>query len=124
LQFIKNELINKLVKINDINYIGSIVDVSSPDSLRSLSFDLKNLKDNMFITLATIIDGKPYISLYISENLVKEKGLNANNLIKELAKEINGVGGGQPFFATAGGKNVDNLQKVFIKAESILKSIY
>ena len=78
----------------------------------------------MFITLATIIDGKPYISLYISENLVKEKGLNANNLIKELAKEINGVGGGQPFFATAGGKNVDNLQKVFIKAESILKSIY
>lgn len=123
LQLIKEELLKKMVKINGINYIGSIVEVSSPDFLRSLSFDLKNKENNVIIALGAVIENKPYISLYISENIVKEKNLNANIIIKELANEIKGGGGGQPFFATAGGKDVDGLQRAIEKAEVIVKNL-
>jgi alanyl-tRNA synthetase len=57
----------------------------------------------------------------ISENLVADKKLHAGNLVKELAKEIQGGGGGQPFFATAGGKDVSGLDKVIVKAKGVLK---
>ncbi|MNY58937.1 alanyl-tRNA synthetase [compost metagenome] len=57
----------------------------------------------------------------VSENLIKEKGLNASNIIRELAKDIQGGGGGQPFYATAGGKNKEGLNAVLAKAEMLLK---
>lgn len=123
LQLIKEELLKKMVKFNGINYIGSIVEVSSPDFLRSLSFDLKNKENNIIIALGAVIENKPYISLYISENIVKEKNLNANIIIKELANEIKGGGGGQSFFATAGGKDIDGLQRAIEKAEIIVKNL-
>ena len=56
----------------------------------------------------------------IEESLVKEKGLNAGNIIRDLAKEIQGGGGGQPFYATAGGKDVSGLQKALDKAKTYL----
>ena len=56
----------------------------------------------------------------LSEDLVKEKGLNAGNLVRELAKEINGGGGGQPHFATAGGTNSKGIDKVLAKAREII----
>ena len=56
----------------------------------------------------------------ISENLVKNKGLNAGNIVRELAKEIQGGGGGQPFFATAGGKDASGLDKALAKANSFI----
>ncbi|MNL68367.1 alanyl-tRNA synthetase [compost metagenome] len=68
-----------------------------------------------------MIDDKPGITVMVSENLIKEKGLNASNIVRELAKDIQGGGGGQPFYATAGGKNKDGLNAVLIKAETLLK---
>ena len=56
----------------------------------------------------------------ISDNLVKEKGLNAGNIIRDLAKEIQGGGGGQPFFATAGGKKIGGLDAVVSKANELV----
>ena len=60
--------------------------------------------------------------LYITEGLIKEKGLHAGNMIRELAKEVSGGGGGQPFFATAGGKNPGGLDNAFAKIEGMLQS--
>ena len=57
----------------------------------------------------------------ISENLVKEKGMNAGSIVRELAKEIQGGGGGQPFFATAGGKNVAGLESALAKAKDFVR---
>jgi len=75
----------------------------------------------LFCLLASDADGKPLISLIIAENLVAEKSLNATNIIRELAKDIQGGGGGQPFYATAGGKNVDGLKSVLEKASGYVK---
>jgi alanyl-tRNA synthetase len=71
--------------------------------------------------LVADFDGKPGITVMIAENLVKEKGLNAGNIVRELAKEIQGGGGGQPFFATAGGKDVSGLDKVLAKSKNFVQ---
>jgi alanyl-tRNA synthetase len=70
--------------------------------------------------LVADFDGKPSITVMIAENLVKEKGLHAGNIVKELAKEVKGGGGGQPFFATAGGSDVSGLDNVLVKAKSFV----
>ena len=92
----------------------------STDAIKNLSFELKNQVDNLFFLAGAEIDGKPMLSLILSDNLVKEKNLNATNIIRELAKEIQGGGGGQPFYATAGGKNSAGLEVAIRRAESFL----
>jgi alanyl-tRNA synthetase len=86
-----------------------------------MPYQLKDIVDNLFLVLAADIDGKPLLTVMISENLVKEKGMNAENVVKELAKEIQGGGGGQPFFATAGGKNVAGLGAALEKAKGFIQ---
>jgi alanyl-tRNA synthetase len=66
--------------------------------------------------LATAEEGKPMLSCYISKELVAEKKLNAGAVVRELGKYIQGGGGGQPFFATAGGKNADGIADALAKA--------
>jgi alanyl-tRNA synthetase len=73
--------------------------------------------DHLVAVLAASIDGQPQIAVIIDEELVSSKGFNAGNMVRELAKEIQGGGGGQPFFATAGGKNREGLPKVIEKAK-------
>jgi alanyl-tRNA synthetase len=79
--------------------------------------------ENLFLVLASNIDDKPLLTVIVSENLVKEKGLHAGNIVKELAKEIGGGGGGQPFYATAGGKNANGLEKALEAAKTYLQNI-
>ena len=67
--------------------------------------------ENLFACFGTNQNGKALLSCYISKNLVEEKELNAGQIIRELGKHIQGGGGGQPFFATAGGKNPDGIKK-------------
>jgi alanyl-tRNA synthetase len=71
--------------------------------------------------LATAEEGKPTISCYISKELVTEKALNAGNVVRELGKFIQGGGGGQPFFATAGGKNIAGIPEALAKAIDFVK---
>ncbi|MBQ1698179.1 MAG: hypothetical protein II075_09885, partial [Bacteroidales bacterium] len=71
--------------------------------------------------LGAEFDGKPLISVIIADDLVKERSLNAGQIVKEAGKEINGGGGGQPFYATAGGKNAAGLQAAVDKAKAMLK---
>ena len=119
---IKSELTNQVEKIGDIHFIGSIVQLDSPAAIKDLSFQLKNEIENLVLVLGAEIDGKANISLMISDNLVKNKKLNAGQIIRDIAKEIDGGGGGQPFYATAGGKNKEGLPKAIERVKQLIKS--
>ncbi len=123
IQAVKSELLKNIQSQREINFLAQEVSVPSAESLRQISFELKNQVPNLFLVLAANIEGKPQISVMIADNLVKDKGLDASKIVRELAKEIQGGGGGQPFFATAGGKDVSGLKRVVEKAEN-LYSIY
>jgi alanyl-tRNA synthetase len=120
---LQKELRSLVKEINHINFIAEIIDADSVQVMKDLSFQLKGEIENLFLILGAEINGKANLSLMISENLVKEKELNASDVIREVAKEIQGGGGGQPFFATAGGKNPDGLKSAIIRAEEIVKNI-
>jgi len=117
---LKNELAQKADSINGINFIAQKVQLPNADAIKNLAYQLKDIVDNLFLVLAADIDGKPSLTVMIAENLVKEKNLNAGNIVRELAKEIKGGGGGQPFFATAGGSDLSGLDKVLEKAKDFI----
>ncbi|HYG39975.1 MAG TPA: alanine--tRNA ligase, partial [Cytophagales bacterium] len=118
---LKEDLLNKKQEINGLNFIVDKITLTSSDSLKQIAFELKSKVDNLFLVLAADIDQKPQIAVMISDNLVKEKNLHAGNIVKELAKEIKGGGGGQPFYATAGGTDLSGLDKVVVKAKELVK---
>lgn len=117
---LKHELVKNAVLINGVNLIAQQVDLPNTDAVKSLAYAVKDMIDNLFLVLACDIDGKPSLTVMVSENLVKDKNLNAGNIVRELAKEIQGGGGGQPFFATAGGKNSSGLANALKKAQSFI----
>jgi alanyl-tRNA synthetase len=117
---LKNELAQKSESINGINFIAQKVQLPNADAIKNLAYQLKDIVDNLFLVLAADIDGKPSLTVMIAENLVKEKGLNAGTIVRELAKEIKGGGGGQPFFATAGGSDVSGIDKALEKAKTFI----
>jgi len=117
---LKNELAKKAELINGINFIAQKVDLPNADAVKNLAYNLKDVVPNLFLVLGVEIDGKPGITVMIAENLVKEKNLNAGTIVRELAKEIKGGGGGQPFFATAGGSDASGLSKALEKARGFV----
>jgi len=120
---LKHEIVHHLKTVNGINVIATHVDLPSADAVKNLAYAVKELVDELFLVFTTLIDDKPGITVMVSENLVKEKGMNASNIVRELAKDIQGGGGGQPFYATAGGKNKEGLKNVLAKAEHIAEAI-
>ncbi len=116
---LKHEIVHHVRGINGINLIAKHIDLQSADAVKNLAFSLKDMIDNLFLVFTTEIDGKPGITVMLSDHLVK-KGLNASNIVRELGKEIQGGGGGQPFYATAGGKNPAGLKAVLEKAETFI----
>jgi alanyl-tRNA synthetase len=117
---LKNELAQKAEQINGINFIAQKVQLPNADAIKNLAYQLKDIVSDLFLVLAAEIDGKPSLTVMIAENLVKEKSLNAGAIVRELAKEIKGGGGGQPFFATAGGNDVSGLDNVLVKARTFI----
>ena len=118
---LKNELAQKVEAINGINFIAQKVALPNAEAVKNLAYQLKDIVTDLFLVLAANFDGKPSLTVMIAENLVKEKGLNAGNIVRELAKEIKGGGGGQPFFATAGGSDASGLDAALAKAKSFVK---
>jgi alanyl-tRNA synthetase len=116
----KHEIVHHVKTINGINLIATHVDLPHADAVKNLAFAVKDLVDNLVLVFTTIIDDKPGITVMLSENLVSDRDLNASKMIRELAKDIQGGGGGQPFYATAGGKNKDGLAAVLVKAEAMV----
>ena len=117
---LKSELLTLTKTINGVNFIASKISLDSSDAIKYLAFQMRSEVDNLFMVLGAEVKGKPNLTVVVSENLVKEKGLNAGSIIRDLAKEIKGGGGGQPFYATAGGKYVSGLDNALKKAESFI----
>jgi len=117
---LKHEIVHHLRTVNGINLIATHVELPNADAVKNLAFAVKDLVDDLFLVFTTLIDDKPGITVMLSENLVSERGLNASNIVRELAKDIQGGGGGQPFYATAGGKNKDGLGLVLQKVEKLI----
>lgn len=120
---LKHELAAKAEIINGIHFIAQKVDFGNADAIKNLAYSLKEIVDNLFLVLASDAEGKPALTVMISESLAEQKGLHAGNIIRELAKEISGGGGGQPFYATAGGKDSSGLEKALKKAKEMVAEI-
>ena len=118
---VKETLLSKISNKNGVNVLIEKVDLPDANTLKQLSFEIKNQIEELFLVLAANIKGKPQIAVALSDSLVKEKGLHAGNIVKALASEIKGGGGGQPFYATAGGQDISGLEKVLAKAADYLK---
>ena len=119
IDLLKNSLLAEFQVVNGINFIAKQVDLSM-SSTKDLTLAIGNSKPNSFVVLASIEDNLPNINCYISKELVAEKGLNANAVIKELGKYIDGNGGGQPFFASGKGKNVTGINEALETAKKFI----
>ena len=116
-QSIKLDLKNKVATRNGFNSLVAKVDISNADQLKNLSFQLKSEISDLFCLLVMEANAKPFISLIISEELVQTKKWDAGKLIKTWAKHIQGGGGGQAFYATAGGNNLAGIEPLLAEVE-------
>ncbi len=118
---LKATLKAEIENINGINFIAKKIDLEQ-NNIKDLAFELGNEIENLFFFVATsTAKDKAMLTCYIAKNLVEEKGLDAGKVVRELGKLIHGGGGGQPFFATAGGKNPGGIPKVLERVKSYIE---
>ena len=112
---LRDNLIKEAKVINGVKTIR--VDIELPaDAVKTLAFQIRNVvNEKLFFVAGCVFDGKPSLTIMLSDDLVAA-GMNAVNIARDAAKEIQGGGGGQPFFASAGGKNADGITKAIEKA--------
>jgi len=118
---LKADLKAKIKEVNGVHFLAEIVPLT-PELIKDLAFELKNEVTNLFAVFGAQAEGKATVSCVISEDLAKSGSLHAGNVVKALARHIDGGGGGQPFFATAGGKNLDGLSAALAAAEDFVKA--
>ncbi|TNJ42582.1 alanine--tRNA ligase [Tamlana fucoidanivorans] len=116
---VKANLKNELEAINGVQFLAKKLNLEA-GGLKDVAFELGSQYDNLFLLFGTEQKGKALLSCYISKALVAEKGLNAGQVVRELGKYIQGGGGGQPFFATAGGKNPEGIDEALVKAKEYI----
>jgi len=117
---VKGELKNELSEINGIQFLARKIDLDAA-GIKDVAFELGAQYKNLFLLFGAELNGKALLSCYISKELVAEKGLNAGQVVRELGKLIQGGGGGQPFFATAGGKNPSGIEDALIAAKKYIQ---
>ena len=116
---VKRDLIASVKSVGGVNFIAAKVDMDAA-SIKDVAFQLRAETERLFLVLATAEKGKATLSVALSDDLVKNDGMNAGNIVRELASLIKGGGGGQPFFATAGGKDPSGIAAALAKAEADL----
>jgi len=117
---LKNEMAAKMEKIGGVNFLSMVVDLPNADAVKTLAYALKGAGENVFVVLGAVFEGKPSLTVAISDGLAKERGWNAGAIARDLARDIQGGGGGQPFFATAGGKRPEGLPKAIARAREFV----
>ena len=119
---IRTELLQKDEIVNGVTFIGEIIQVSNPDALKKLCFDVKNNLRDYVMVLCANIDGKPFVAIGMSEVVAAAKNLDAGKIIKEhVAPLIKGGGGGQKILATAGGQDAGKLHEVIAAVKGLLE---
>ncbi len=111
------------VLINGVQFLSGNIETGSTDIMKAIAYHLRNSSDNSLLVIGSVINEKANILVMVSDRLVKEKNINAVAIIKEIAGEISGGGGGQPFLATAGGKNTAGIPAAIKKAEEYLRTL-
>jgi len=117
----KQHIKDELESINGINFHARELDINT-DDVKKMVHEIRNEVEDAFVVIATKSDNKATLTIGISDSVVKSKELHAGNIVRELAKKINGGGGGQPFFATAGGKNADGIEDALLGARAIVQT--
>lgn len=119
-QVLKKELETEIQEVNGVRFLAKQIDLEA-SAAKDLAYELGNKFDNLFIVLGTVAQDKPILSCYISKELVESRGYHAGEVVKQLGKHIQGGGGGQPFFATAGGKNQAGMANALQEAKSFVE---
>lgn len=117
---LKGDLVNELEDCNGIQFLAKKVDLDA-GGIKDLCFEMGQNRNDLFLLFATEQNGKALLSCYISKEVVAAKELNAGTIVRELGKFIQGGGGGQPFFATAGGKNPGGIAEALDKVKEYLQ---
>ncbi|MTB49700.1 alanine--tRNA ligase [Lewinella sp. W8] len=117
---LKGDLEKAFEDVNGINFLAAKVPLSDAAAIKTLAFQLTGENENAFVLLGSENEGKALLTLAISKGLTEAKALNAGAMIRELAKNIKGGGGGQPFFATAGGKDPGGIAAALQQAKEAL----
>ena len=116
-----SEFVEKAATINNIRFVSGQLETDSTDTLKQIAYQIRNSSENTVIVIGSETMGKANIMVLVSDDLIRDRNINAVNIIKEIAGEINGGGGGQPFLATAGGKNPSGITRAISKAADFLR---
>jgi alanyl-tRNA synthetase len=118
---LKDQLLSQFTQLPNFKMLAARVAVADANAIKTLAFQLEKEAAPAAILLGNESDGKPMLTLILSKSLSDSGTLNASQLIRELAKDIQGGGGGQPFFATAGGKNLSGLDSALGRFAAVLQ---
>jgi alanyl-tRNA synthetase len=124
LEGVKNNLTSSVALVGGINTLVAGIEVANAGLVKDLAFQLNNEIDNLFAVLVANAGGKPNITIIMADVLVKERGLNAGQLVRDWAKAIRGGGGGQPFFAQAGGSDLSGLEQALDLARNFVATTF
>ncbi|WP_405608750.1 alanine--tRNA ligase [Polaribacter sp. Asnod1-A03] len=117
---LSGEIRSQLQEINGVQFLATKVDLDA-NGIKNLAFGLGKEHQNLFLLFASAPSkNKAMLTCYVSKELANERGYNAGTVVRELGKLIHGGGGGQNFFATAGGKNPGGIPKALEKAKDYL----
>ncbi|WP_292889830.1 alanine--tRNA ligase [Nonlabens sp.] len=116
---LKSDLIASAQFINGVNFIAAKTDLDAK-SVKELAFDIERDQKNLFLIIGAANGDKATLTVILSKNIVEDKGLDAGKIVRELGKHIQGGGGGQGHFATAGGKNPAGIEEALIAAKRMV----
>ncbi len=120
IQQLVQEYRSKVIRVSDLSFLAEKVALDSVTA-KNLAYELTHVLPDLFLVFASEADGKATLTVMLSEDLVRERNMHAGNIVRELAKEIGGGGGGQPHIATAGGKNPDGIPAALAKAKTFVQ---
>jgi alanyl-tRNA synthetase len=120
---LKDSLLKNIRKAGSHNLIAALADETVDDSaiIKDVAYQLRGEMEDLFLVIGAIVGNKPHLTVMITDGLIQQKKLHAGEIVRTAALEFEGGGGGQPFFATAGGKNAGKLEKAVEKAVEMFR---
>ena len=117
---LQHNLRGQIIDKNGVNFLATLLPLNDAKAIKTLAYNLEKEVGNAVFVFGCVSHEKPQLTVIISENLTKERGFHAGNMVRTLAAHIKGGGGGQPFFATAGGSDSSGLEAALKAAETMV----